>query len=237
MDSAHAIRVSYTQRSFAAGAYDPYEPDIWPLYCQVIQQAKVIYDVGASAIGVYSLAAAVSGAHRVVAFEPAPQNCIRLRENIRLNRLKDIIRVVPNAVSDQNGTVDFYIVQNTDGLHSLAAGLYEKQQRISVPTVSLDSFIEQSREPEPDLIKVDVEGAEVRVMRGLQQTLLKRRPVTVIIELHPQAVQQLGDHIEEIFKIAQNSEMEVYTPGGTLANLQALPKHIILSRSWPPPAV
>jgi FkbM family methyltransferase len=239
IDAVHQIRVSHESRAYANGAYDPYEPDIWPVFCQLLGPNRVFYDVGASAIGVYSLVAVLDGARRVISFEPHPNNVRKLRWNISLNGSQKRVRVMASAVGDVNGIADLISVDSTDGLHTLAPNLYAEHLShiITVPITTLDSFVTQSGEPAPDIVKIDVEGAEVRVLRGMKQDLLPHAPLVILIELHPKAVADLGDSLEEMFSLAWANDFGVYLPNGQV--LDSLPggeppKHIVLARSWPP---
>ena len=237
IDPIHQIRVSYENRAFASGAYDPYEPDIWPVFCQLLGPNRVFYDVGASAIGVYSLVAASDGARRVIAFEPYPNNVCKLRWNTRLNGFQTRVRIIASAVGDIDGTADLTCVDGTSGLHTLAPNLYKDGPThvISVPITTLDSFVTQSGEPTPDIVKIDVEGAEVRVLRGMRKHLLPRSHLVILAELHPEAVSALGDHLEEMFSLAHTHGFGIYLPCGQMLESfpDELPKHVILARSWP----
>jgi len=146
-----------------------YEPSVQRFLERNVTPGDVVYDVGAH-IGFFSVCAARLGAV-VYAFEPVPENAARLRENVSLNDLE--IHVVEAAVWGEDGSVE--LVPGDSDFESRAA------PGTGVPSVSLDSFAE--REPEPALIKVDVEGAETEVLRGARRILAQARPV-LVCELH-----------------------------------------------------
>lgn len=238
IDAVHQIRVSHESRAYASGGYDPYEPDIWPVFCQLLGPNRVFYDVGASAIGVFSLVAALDGARRVISFEPHPNNVRKLRRNINLNGLQKRVRVIASAVGDVNGIADLVSVDDTDELHTLAPNSYSDHPShiITVPIMTLDAFVTQSGESAPDIVKIDVEGAEVRVLRGMRKHLLTHAPLVILVELHPEAVADLGDSLEEIFPLAHANDFRIYLPNGQVLDSLAgePPEHIVLARSWPP---
>jgi len=108
------------------------------------------------AIALAHLAAGV----RVIAFEPDPAMLGRLRQNLELNpSLADRVRVLP------------YVVGAADG-----------EERDPV-TRSVDALIAKADIPPPNFVKIDVEGAEVDVIRGMRATLAEHRP-TLLVETH-----------------------------------------------------
>jgi FkbM family methyltransferase len=174
-----------------------HEREEYLAFCAAIEPGTVVLDVGAHA-GIYTLAAARRGA-RVVAFEPAPEPRARLESHLRWNDLQ--AEVEPLVVSDRDGPVTLYGagVGRTssllrDAVHVGAAA------PIRVEAVSVDSYCER-RGIAPGVVKVDVEGAELAVLRGMARTLETARPV-VFVELHPVWVAGLGDSVEELPSIA-----------------------------------
>lgn len=126
----------------------------------------IVWDVGAN-VGLYTLAAA-RRARRVVAFEPAPENVAALTRHVSINRLGNV-EIVAAAVS------------NVDGTARLAAGASPSEFRLadqgeSVRCVTLDAWRRASGAPAPDVIKIDVEGAESTVLDGAAETIRSARP-------------------------------------------------------------
>jgi FkbM family methyltransferase len=187
----------------------PPEPHLVSWILDALSPGGVFFDVGAH-YGWLSVAAArrVGLLGRVVAFEPSPANADILSYHKRVNRLPQV-EVVRKAVSDSDsGALPFFLVNN--GLsfrNSLTIGPDEtphvtpaEKTRTEVPSITLDRFCQDSGS-DPDLIKIDVEGAELLVLQGARRLLERRRP-GLIIGVHPfwlprsQSVRQIQDLLE-----------------------------------------
>lgn len=154
------------EKAYWAGIY---EPEVQALLAGVLAPGAVFYDVGGH-IGFFSVLAARLGAS-VVAFEPLPENADRIRRNAALNGFA--VEVIEAAAWDSDTGVSLVAGDSSSEWRAAPAG--------SSPSVSLDGFA-AARRP-PDVIKIDVEGAEVRVLAGAARILAERRPV-VICEVH-----------------------------------------------------
>jgi len=145
-----------------------FEPEVQSFLRGHVKPGDVVYDVGAH-LGFFSLCAARLGA-RVFAFEISPANLPRLRRNVQLNELS--ITVVGAAV------------WSTDGGVGLAEGATDSEWAVTGPgthpSVTLDAFAREHGAPQ--LVKIDVEGAEGHVLRGAADVLASR-PV-IVCEMH-----------------------------------------------------
>jgi FkbM family methyltransferase len=135
----------------------------------------VCFDVGAN-VGLYSLLFARTVA-RVFAFEPVPRNIAFLARTLAANRVRNVT-IVPMAVSDVSELADFggWADWSTGGLVTAGAGAQP------VATVSLDDFASRYGVT-PDLLKIDVEGAEHAVLRGAIGLLGTRKP-PILLSIH-----------------------------------------------------
>lgn len=158
---------------------------------RAVGPGEVVYDIG-SQFGVYSifLAGVVGSGGCVVAFEPQRESFQQLQQNITLNQ-RNNIRSYPQALGERTFEAKLYLgtmVGNSSLLPDAIAGAGEPD---SVPfqTVSVvegDVLVKTDSLPIPTAVKIDVEGSEYAVIKGLQKTLADSRCRLVCIEVHPQ---------------------------------------------------
>ena len=96
------------------------------------------------------------------------------------------------ALSDQNRNTTIYLSGLDTGRHSLYQHGLPEQGKAPVQTTTLDHFLESQGRPNIDLIKIDVEGAEVSVLDGMQQLLMQSPKLKLIIEFNPTLLQSAG---------------------------------------------
>jgi FkbM family methyltransferase len=188
-----------------AFAYDSWEPEVTKAIDRTAASGMTVADIGAQS-GFYSLLLSRRvGAHgKVIAFEPLPANFRLLGENLRLNKIENVL-VRREAVTDHSGTLTFRFPSDEPSLIAGPLLPGDNTGTFDVACVSLDDFVarEQTR---LDLIKMDVEGAEGNVLEGALKTLQQFHPI-LIIELHdagdqprlhpvPVRLQALGYSIE-----------------------------------------
>ena len=146
-----------------------YEREKAKLFVRHAKPGQTFYDVGAN-VGFYTLIASrvLGPAGHVVAFEPLPRNLAFLQQHVSLNQLANV-RVLDLAASDCEGVTQFAVSDDPKLSKITAAG------DITVRTTSLDRLMAEL--PLPDLIEMDIEGAEYAALRGAEQTLRKSSPV------------------------------------------------------------
>jgi FkbM family methyltransferase len=167
----------------ATGAHPGYalettEPVLQAALGDHLRPGDVFYDLGAS-VGFFTLLAAklVGPDGAVVAFEPDPRNAAVLRANVERDGLGNVT-VVEQGVSRASGSVRFAMVDSTAS-HFARGG----EAGIEVPVTSLDDFLARGGHRPPTLVKLDIEGEEVRALRGARGLLTGVRP-TVISGVH-----------------------------------------------------
>lgn len=153
---------------------------------EFLSDGDVIYDVGAN-IGLIALLLALHPSGRrssaVHCFEPEPRNFRQLEGNIRANGLEDRVFTHRLALSDKSGEAELFIRGGPgEGRHSTVAS-EGASASIRIETETLSSFAGRTGRP-PDLVKIDVEGAEGRVLEGMAPLLPDRGPRDLFIELH-----------------------------------------------------
>lgn len=140
-------------------------------------------DVGAN-IGYFTLhlARLVGSAGRVAAFEPDPALAGRIRRNVALNGFRQVA-VIEKAVDGRSGQATFYVAAQPGKSSLVAAMVAQPLQRLVVETVTLDDFLRERGWPRLDVIKIDVEGNDCRVLLGGREALARFRPF-VAFEYH-----------------------------------------------------
>ena len=162
-----------------------WNPEEYRAFRAAVKPGATVIDIGAN-VGAYTLLFAqwVGSTGRVVAFEPAPASVAGLRHQLRLNGVADRVEVVESAVADVVGTA-LFAADRASGANALIPDGHHGDHTVSVRTTSLDAFCEANH-LHPDVIKIDVEGAELDVLRGARRTLAVRG-IEAFVELHPAA--------------------------------------------------
>jgi len=144
----------------------------------VVRDGDLFIDIGAN-VGVYTILCGGGKGTRCVTFEPLPATFLRLLDNLAINQLRD--RVTPHnvALADKPGVVQF--TSAFDAMNHVALESDRADNSVSVPTHTLDSLVHPA---EPTLIKLDVEGFEVPVLRGAAAVLANPNVHSLIIELN-----------------------------------------------------
>lgn len=153
-------------------------------FVEAVREDDVVYDVG-SHMGLFAcVGAAAAPAGRVVAFEPYPRMRRLLEANVAHNDF-DRVRVEPIALADADGTAPFDNPGAAEIAWSGTASIAPtaEDDSIEVETKRGDDLVEAGTLPAPDVVKIDVEGAEPLVIDGLAETL-REEVRTVFLELH-----------------------------------------------------
>ena len=156
-----------------------------------VRPGEVLYDIGAN-VGTFALVAARHSQARVVAFEPGYANFARLCDNIQLNGCQHAIVPVPLPLTDRSGLVGFKYrgIEPGQSRHKMkpeawrfrrpSAGTRYEQP---VLAMTLDAITATFQLPQPHHLKIDVDGAEARVLAGAPETLRSETLRTVLIEV------------------------------------------------------
>ncbi len=156
---------------------DVYERAAYDRFWDLQQSSKVL-DVGAY-IGVYTLKAARKvGCHgRVISVEPEGENFRFLLKNIEINERGNVIPIRA-ALSDFEGSGLLYMSARGSGEHSM---LPRSCKKIEVPVHTVDGLMEKLRVDSLDVMKIDVEGAEMGVLKGSSQMLREGRIRSIVV--------------------------------------------------------
>lgn len=180
-----------TNESYIIGNY---EAPIQKTLAKYLRPKMVFYDVGANG-GFFSLlgAALVGSNGKVVAFEPHPATAKQLKRQMRVNNMLHV-DVVVAAVSDKIGTAKLSDDTSSDMLSLVDA--HKAKRTITVRTTTIDH--ETKTRALPDLIKIDVEGAEIDVLRGAYHLICTKKPI-LLVELHsPEVAVQYDEMVAKL---------------------------------------
>src|SRR6266568_1100831 len=159
-----------TSQQVLRGTYEPHMQDA---FAKLIRNSDIVYDVGAFA-AYHSLLCGllVGSTGRVFAFEPHPLNCSSIQRQLRLNP-KVNVTLMPFALSDLNASVCFDTHAGRSQTHISNTG------DLFAEAKSIDHLVESGVLSPPNLIKIDVEGHEERVLLGGMKTIASNRPIVL----------------------------------------------------------
>ena len=114
-------------------------------------------------------------------FEPLPENLETLRRQLKVNEFERVAKVVPSAVASETRVVAFF-VSASSSMGTILKSPGSEIKQIRVDAIKLDDYIARDNRA-PDLVKMDIEGAEIGATSGMSETLKNKKP-KIIIEFH-----------------------------------------------------
>ena len=162
------------------------EPGVQRAMLALLRPGMTFFDVGAN-VGFHSTVACrlidPSRGH-VISFEPLPANADQIELNARLNHF-DCVRVMRYALGNHDGEARFLLsdISSRGALETAGRIPSSPAGSATVRIRRLDTLMNEAHLPPPDVMKVDVEGAEADVLAGAHETLMRHRPI-LMIELH-----------------------------------------------------
>ncbi len=167
-----------------------YEPFGTRLFTASLKLGMTVIDCGAN-IGIYTALASgsVGSTGKVYAFEPEPRNFSCLEEMIRLNQLGNV-QPEHVALSDRNEETNLYLADMNMGDHRLTP-TEDARQSVRIETRTLDSYW-SGEIPAIDILKLDVQGAEGLVLRGMSETIAKSPKLKIFMEFWPYGLNRSG---------------------------------------------
>jgi len=156
---------------------------------------ELVVDVGANC-GFWTLAAASAGA-RVIAFEPVLDNAALCRENLKLNSLEGRVTLFETAVSDRAGVAEIFVDASENAGEEASMHRQNGGRALRVETVTLDEALGDRDEPLV-LLKIDVEGHEMSVLRGAEGVFSRGLPRYVLIEMVDEFLRSAGSSAAEV---------------------------------------
>lgn len=193
--------------------FNRFEPRQEEAFASLVAPSSVVFDVGAN-MGIYSLLAARKGA-RCYAFEPSTRARRLLERNIVQNGFSERITALPIAVSGSDGEVNFYEGRSGNwgvGKIFSFAGTTQRDESYVVQSFTLDTLAR--RFGVPDIVKMDIEGAEHFALQGCDELLRSEDCPYFLVELHTQEVKYLGGDVNDLLDRFANAGLRRYMLGG-----------------------
>lgn len=185
--------------------YKGIESSVVTIASEILKPGDTVIDIGAN-IGYLTrqFALRVGNGGKVYSFEPDPTNFECLSFNTR--RLPQV-SLSKQAISDKNETTTFYL-HPTSGMSNSLVNAWENATTINVETITFDTWIAEKCITAIRLIKIDVEGAEVKVLRGMKEALKQMVSTKLIIEFCPNNFSGKAEE-QEIFDILQSNDLQI----------------------------
>ena len=176
---------------------------------------KVVYDIGAH-IGLCTMpiSRVLNEGGRCYAFEPAKANVKLLKQHLKMNNINNVHVIESLVGGERLERVGFYEMNGDSGMNTISRvkkGVKEYKMTFK-KQITIDGFVKEKGFV-PDLIKIDVEGAEIRVLSGGEEVLKKYHP-EIIISVHPKHIKDLGYSLDHLRKTISDLGYEIYDIDG-----------------------
>ena len=200
--------------------FDVYEKAETRFFQSACRDGMTFLDVGAN-LGYYTaLAARAVGPNgRVLAVEPDPDSFGYLEQTIAANAVGNV-QAFPVAASDAPATLPLYISTDNRGDNRLYASGEDRPQ-VEVTARPLDALLRENKIDTVDLIKIDVQGYEPKVIAGLRETITASPNLTLLTEFWPQGIDEAGEDANEFLQTLRELGLTLHElqPDGSLAEL------------------
>jgi len=197
-----AFVVAYNTRGWKEG-------EDYPLLRELARGCTCIFDVGANMGQTALLMSTVMGeGGRIYAFEASEHACRILMENLALNGVGHVVIPINAVVAERSGEVIDFFWEYSSGGASTVYGHLGHTFAVKKCTLSLDDFCERQG-LRPELVKVDVEGGEESVLKGMRRTMEQARP-PVLVEVHRWPREDLASRVTAVCHFAWAAGYEVF---------------------------
>jgi len=209
--------------------YSEYEPTEMFWASQYIKKGDTVVDLGAHD-GLYSLLfSELVGEHgKVISVEPNPSQISRLKDTARFNEITNV-EIVSEAASDSVGIAEMHVSSKQHSGHSTLGGFIysdsSSNEVIAVSTNTLDNIFVKHKLYNVNFIKIDIEGYEIRALRGMARILSEYNPV-ILCEVLDEALELAGGSRKELLGLLVGygySCKAVNRDTGLLCSLESLP--------------
>jgi FkbM family methyltransferase len=196
------------------------------LFGEIVKKGMTVIDIGAN-LGIYSLIALRAGCI-VYAYEPSPRTFGILEKNIKVNGYQDngCAHLFNHAVSENNGITELSIVEGICGHNNI----FDKsvENRMEVTVVSIDNHLNDI--PIIDVVKIDVEGAELSVLKGLRETISKNHEIVIFLEFAPIHLKRAGVQPIELIEYIEEMGLSYWEINESNGKIQPVELSVLLNR-------
>lgn len=177
-----------------------YEPAETEFLKKTLRSGMTFVDIGAN-IGYFTCIAAqaIGPRGRVISFEPDQHNFDLLKRNVRRNQL-DNVELHNIALGSESGSVRLFRSDTNFGDHRICSDPGVTRESIEVRVAALDHCLASSKISKIDVIKMDVQGYEHQVTRGMRHALLSSDKLVVLTEFWPHGIATTGSNPQDFFK-------------------------------------
>ena len=188
------------------GTYEELESKIME---EKIEMGNIVVDVGAN-IGLHTLnmARIVGNTGQVFAFEPDPSNFEILKKNVKINNYKNII-LEQKAVGDKHGRTTLY-QSDHPGKHRIFPQTEQAKGQVQVELTNLDNYFDFDMIDKINFIKIDVEGMEFGVLKGMKNILKNNKNIKILFEFVPKDTMEAGFIPIELLNYLTSNGFKLY---------------------------
>ncbi len=203
-------------------------PEIEWAISRLLQPGDIFVDAGCN-VGYFTLLGAklVGRTGKVFSFEPSPSTSERCRKNIEINGYPQV-SLFQKAVSNVTGIATLYQPETGCDLATLRGEVDKKNpastMQFTVDTICLDTFLPRETAGKIKLVKIDVEGAEFKVLEGMRNILSSPSGPDIICEVNNKFLQEMGTSAIEVIEFLRQLGYFIYLFNGKeLSPLETLP--------------
>ena len=192
-----------------------WEPSLSEWMAERLSPGDVVVDVGAN-VGYFSLlcAQSVGPAGRVIALEPVPAFAAALRADAESNGFTDVIELQEVAASDRIGTTEVYVADASNRGMSSTEPIPGYETSVTVPVVRAETCIDPACWSRVRLVKVDVEGDELRALVGMRNLLdALEAGAAVVVEVAGDRLEVRGETVEDVMAFMSDLDFQAFRIG------------------------
>jgi FkbM family methyltransferase len=154
------------------------------------------------------MARIVGNTGQVFAFEPDPSNFEILKKNVKINNYKNII-LEQKAVGDKHGRITLY-QSDHPGKHRIFPQTEQAKGQVQVELTNLDNYFDFDMIDKINFIKIDVEGLEFSVLKGMKNILKNSKKIKILFEFMPENTMEVGFTPIELLNYLTSNDFKLY---------------------------